>query len=459
MWHRSAGIVAGVASVTVAGMLGVASAGTAVASHPASHARVAVARPDLIRYRNFHATRPPTTAECLNSIGLACYRPAQFQQAYDLKPLYAKGLNGRGKTIIIVDSYGSPTIKKDLATFDQAFRLPSPKLTVLQPVGKVPPFNPKNSTMVGWAIETTLDVEYSHAMAPGANIVLLETPVAETEGTVGFPEIIAAENYAIDHHLGDVISQSFGATEETFPSPAAIFRLRSAYFNAAKHNISVLAGSGDTGVSNYSNAAGTLLYTRRVNSWPSSDPLVTSVGGLALHLNAQGDEVYPDTVWNESALLGGAVAGGGGQSAVFGRPSYQNSVSSVVGLHRGTPDVSLSAAVNGSALVYWSFKGAGPPGAFNLVGGTSEATPEFAGIVAIADQAAGHDLGLLNPRLYALGAGSSGLPSVTIGNNTVTFSQKGKTYTVPGYLAGTGYNMASGLGTIDAAKLVAALAK
>jgi subtilase family serine protease len=459
MWHRTAGIVAGVASAAAVALLGVASAGAAVTAHPAKPARVAVARPDLIRYRNFHATQPPTTAQCLNSFGLACYRPAQFQQAYDLNPLYAKGLNGRGKTIILVDSYGSPTIKSDLATFDKAFHLPSPKLTVLQPVGKVPPFDPNNSTMVGWAIETTLDVEYSHAMAPGANIVLLETPVAETEGTVGFPQIIAAENYAINHHLGDVISQSFGATEQTFPSPSAIFKLRSAYFNAARHHVSVLASSGDTGVSNYANAAGTLLYTHRVVAWPSTDPLVTSVGGLALHLNAQGDEVMPDTVWNESALLGGAVAGSGGKSAVFGRPPYQDSVSSVVGLHRGTPDVSLSAAVNGAALVYWSFQGAGPPGAFNLVGGTSEASPQFAGIVAIADQAAGHDLGLLNPALYALGSGSKGLPGITTGNNTVTFAQNGKTFTVGGYIAGKGYNMASGLGTIDAANLVAALAK
>ncbi|MGO8981140.1 MAG: hypothetical protein ACLQER_17950, partial [Streptosporangiaceae bacterium] len=260
-----------------------------------------------------HWSQPPTTAQCLEQTGFACYRPSQFQQAYDLRPLYARGLNGAGKTIIIVDSFGSPTIQSDLATFDRSFHLPPPpRFTVLQPVGPVPPFDPTNSTMVGWAIETSLDVEYSHAMAPGANIVLLETPVAETEGTVGFPQIVAAENYAINHHLGDVISQSFGATEETFPSPQAIFRLRSAYFNALVHHVTVLASAGDTGVTNYSNVAGTLLYTRRVVGWPSSDPLVTSVGGLQLHLNAQGDEVLPDNVWNETAVFGTAVAGSGG---------------------------------------------------------------------------------------------------------------------------------------------------
>ena len=86
--------------------------------------------------------------------------------------------------------------------------------------------------MVGWAEETSLDVEYSHAMAPGANILLVETPVAETEGVQGFPQIIAAENYVINHDLGSVISQSFAATEQTFHSAQALLDLRTAYTNA-----------------------------------------------------------------------------------------------------------------------------------------------------------------------------------------------------------------------------------
>jgi subtilase family serine protease len=418
---------------------------------------VAVATPMAVVLGGAHWAQPPTTAQCLEQTGFACYRPAQFQQAYNLRPLYARGLNGAGKTIIIVDSFGSPTIRADLATFDRSFHLPPPpRFRVLQPVGAVPPFDPSNATMVGWAEETSLDVEYSHAMAPGANIVLLETPVAETEGTVGFPQIVAAENFAINHHLGDVISQSFGATEETFPSPHAIFRLRSAYFNALAHHVTVLASSGDEGVSG-DHFNGVTLYTHRVVGWPSSDPLVTSVGGLQLHLNAQGNRLLPDNVWNESTVFGTAVAGGGGPSHVFGRPGYQNSVAGIVGRWRGTPDISLSAAVNGGALVYWSFAGQTP--AFYIIGGTSEASPQFAGIVAIADQAAHHDLGLLNPALYALGSGSAGIPDITIGNNTVTFTQNGHTFTVPGFDAVPGYDMASGLGTVNGFKLVSALAR
>ena len=173
---------------------------------------------------------------------------------------------------MIVDSFGSPTIQADLATFDAEFDLPAPpSLKVIQPAGKVPAYDPTDANGdVGWAEETTLDVEWSHAMAPGANILLVETPVAETEGTAGFPQIVKAENYVINHHLGQVITQSFGATEPTFPSAASIGALRSAYFNAFRNHVTVLAATGDAGATDDSNAAGTLLYTHPAVDWPSS---------------------------------------------------------------------------------------------------------------------------------------------------------------------------------------------
>ena len=102
--------------------------------------------------------------------------------------------------------------------FDQQFGFPDPDLggQWLRQL-RIPAFDPTNSTMVGWADETTLDVEYAHAIAPGAKIVLVGTPVAETEGVTGFPEMMNAEKALIDRGIGDVISQSFGATENTFP--------------------------------------------------------------------------------------------------------------------------------------------------------------------------------------------------------------------------------------------------
>jgi subtilase family serine protease len=235
---------------------------------------------------------PFTVAQCLAAFTEPCYQPSQVRAAYDLAPLYSRGITGRGETIVIVDSFGSPTIGSDLATFDRQFGLPAPpSLRVLQPAGPVPPFNPKNSTMVGWAGETTLDVEWSHVVAPGANIVLVETPVAETEGTGGFPQIVEAENYVINHHLGDIISQSFGATEETFPTAQSLLDLRSAYINASKHGITVLAATGDDGATDVLNKAGTVLATHAVVDWPPSDPLVTAVGGLQLDLNASGQRL------------------------------------------------------------------------------------------------------------------------------------------------------------------------
>src|SRR6202171_4331629 len=101
--------------------------------------------------------------------------------------------------------------------------------------------------MCRWGGENTPDVEAAHAIAPGANILLVTTPVAETEGVTGFPQMMLSENYVIDHNLGDVISQSFAATEETFPSRQSLLSLRSAFKNAYKHDVTVLAGSGDTG--------------------------------------------------------------------------------------------------------------------------------------------------------------------------------------------------------------------
>jgi subtilase family serine protease len=429
----------------------------------------AFAQPFHIEYPAHFGDSPPTTAQCEAAITIACYGPLQYEQAYNMKPLYNAGLTGAGKTIVIVDSFGSPTIQSDLTTFDEAYGLPSPpSFKIITPDG---PVNQQDPAAPGWGVETSLDVEYSHAMAPGANILLVETPVAETEGVTGLPEIVAAENFVINHHMGDVITQSFGATEATFPNAGSIFALRGAYFNALAHRVTVLASSGDAGPTDETAAPdGEDFYPVRVNSWPSADPLVTSVGGTHLQLDDNGNRLAPDSVWNDGTELfekfgppDTPAAGGGGVSAVFSRPFYQDRVAHVTGRMRGTPDISMSAAVDGGANVFWSFPGAGAPG-WNIIGGTSEASPLFSGVVAIADQAAGHDLGLINPALYGRGNGfGSGVVDITQGNNTVTFENPSTdpfpgTHTVQGFNAVRGYDLASGLGTADGAALVSELA-
>ena len=409
---------------------------------------------------------PPTTADCEKAYKVACYEPAQIQQAYHLPAVYASGVTGRGATIVIVDSFGSPTIKNDLRVFDRTFGLPAPpSFRVIQPAGQVPAYDPGNSDMVGWAGETTLDVEYAHTIAPGASIVLVETPVSETEGVHGFPQIVTAEEYVLKHHLGDVISQSFSATEQTFPSAAAVHALRGAYQLADRDHVTVLAASGDSGAADVKLDQST-YYLFPVTSWPDSDPLVTGVGGTQLHFSARGKPTAP-TVWNDTYnqaanefAAGNAgpnpLAGGGGRSALFGRPSYQNGVRNVVGDQRGVPDISMSAACNGSVDTYGTFGGAP---AWSPACGTSEATPLFAGIVALADQVAGHPLGLINPALYRLAAeGAPGIVDVRSGNNTVSFSQGGHERTVRGFSATKGYDLASGVGTVNAAYFVRELA-
>ena len=214
---------------------------------------------------------PPNTSACERTLGIACYEPAQIQQAYDLGPLLKGGVNGNGQTIVIVDSFGSPTIAHDLTVFDRSFKLPAPpSFTVIQPAGVVPPYV-ASEDREGWAGEATLDVEWAHVMAPGAKILLLETPTSEDEGTSGFPQIVTAELYAIKHHLGGVISQSFGATEQTFPTAQALLDLRASYTAAADstNNVTVLAASGDFGAADVG-PDGSTFYDFPVSSWPDS---------------------------------------------------------------------------------------------------------------------------------------------------------------------------------------------
>lgn len=386
----------------------------------------------------------PSTGQCESTFHVACYSPLQLQHAYGVDELIDRDITGAGATIAIVTPFGSPTIEHDVQVFDRTWGLPDPpSLQTITPVGAVPALDPTDDDMMAWAFEATLDVEYAHVMAPQANILVVATPIAETEGVVGFSEIVAAENYVVDNGLADVISQSLGTAEQTFPSRQRLLDLRSAFVNAKHHGVSVLAGAGDSGATDYESDQQT-LYPYPVQSWPSSDPLVTSVGGTGLDLDASGDRIAPDTTWNDAY-----GAGGGGVSSVFPRPSYQDSVRNEVGDHRGTPDVSLSAAVDGGAIVYASYNPRDT--GWGVVGGTSEATPLFAGIVALAVQLAGHRLGLLNPELYRLAASAdSGLVDVTAGDNSYG--------DVTGYQAGPGYDLASGLGTVDATRLVPALA-
>jgi subtilase family serine protease len=398
---------------------------------------------------------PLPTSECLANFGIHCYSPLQFRKAYNLEPLYRRGINGAGRTIVLVEAFGSPTLQHDLDMFDAQWGLPHTTVEIDR-AGTIPPFDPNNGDMVNWAFETTLDVQYAHAIAPGAHIIVVETPVAQVQGTTGLPEMMNAEKALIDAGKGDVISQSFTSTENTFPGfdqgdYSSLLNLRYAFKAAERRQVTVLASSGDHGVTNFiSDASDT--YPFEVNAWPASDPLVTAVGGTALNLDDSGARLSPDTAWND--VFG---ATGGAKSTVFGRPAYQFGVRNVVGSRRGTPDISMTGAVDGGGFIYASFLDPDDP--WQLFGGTSLACPLFAAIVAMADQMAGHRLGDIHNALYVLGAASriphdplhTGIVDVTIGDN----SSGG----VTGHPATKGYDLATGWGTIDAAKFIPALVR
>jgi subtilase family serine protease len=371
--------------------------------------------------------------------------PAQIRTAYDLPALYRQGIDGRGQTIVIVDPYGSPTITADLQKFDAAFGLPAPpSFRVIQPAGPVRPFTPTNNRLDS-ALETTLDVEWAHAIAPAASIVLAETPAAEIEGATGFAQIVQAEQYVIRHHLGGIISMSFGATEETFQSKAQLLGFRSAFELAAEpaYRVTLVAATGDEGAAGYTYSTKT-IYRTRVVGWPASDPLVTAVGGTQLSLAGDGSRVSPDVAWSDS---------GGGLSSVFTRPAYQDGFVSQP--MRAIPDISMDASPLSPAAIYIGLA----QQHWQPAAGTSLATPLFAGIVALADQVAGHPLGLINPALYAMAkAHDRGIVDVVAGNNTFSSGQGSARITVPGFAAGPGYDMVTGLGTVDARYFVPELA-
>ncbi|HVC75116.1 MAG TPA: S53 family peptidase [Candidatus Micrarchaeaceae archaeon] len=443
-------------------------------------------RPLITDYTQVSSTLvPPSEATC-NGIGRRCWAPAPFQSAYNLTSLYTAGNQGQGVTVAVIDSFGSQTIAADLNNFSTQFGLPhlcgeanykcAPgdstfKVLCVQACTNAksqPPTanDPGQENKSAWSVEVSLDVEWVHAVAPRANVLLVTVPTAETLGVQGFPLMMNAEQYVIDHGLAQVITQSFGAAEESFNGgTAALQNLRGAFVSAKAHNVSVFASSGDGGNENVMkspvggpNAGPAIPFPTVI--WPGSDPLVTSVGGTYLCANANttgsrtDDSVSPPAKCqaNPGVTEIGWVVGGGGFSHVFGKPAYQNNLpsgSNTAGNTnnmRGVPDVSMEASSLTGVLVY-------DGGSWFVVGGTSVSSPTFAAVAAIADQVNGAPLGFLNDGLYKIGSNPARYANdffdVTTGNNDQFKSPQD-----PNYAASTGWDPVTGLGTPNAANLV-----
>ena len=413
------------------------------------------------------ASGPPactSPAPIHTSASFHCYTPSQIYAAYGVDALHAEGLTGAGETIVIVDAYGSPTALSDLQFFSSTFGLPSPDLTIVHPSGTPTYSSSMHGVQAGWAEETSLDLQWAHAIAPGAKLVLVAANPAETEGVQGFPSIFAGEQYAIEHYPGAVISQSFAVTEQSFKSAAdtQVAKFDQVYREAVANHVTVLGSSGDSGTLNVVGGQGSSSPTpipHPTVNWPSSDPLVTSAGGTWLQYgwtwtpSSPTDLTYTSTpgsrteaVWNEPFL---PAATGGGRSVLFGSTSFQSSISSsLLNGARGLPDLSWNAAVDGGVLVYTSFPGVRV--GWHTIGGTSASSPQLAGLIALTNQLAdqlgkSHHVGYLNPLLYNLPSKDFNdiLPqafgSVTIADNALYGSGIAGMPTTPGWDLTTGF--------------------
>ena len=364
-----------------------------------------------------------------------CYGPAQIRAAYDIPA----SLTGAGRTIVIIDAFRDPTIRGDLAKFDSTFKLPAATFNIICPGQHCPTFDPTSRDQVGWTDETSLDVEWAHAIAPRAAIDLV---LAQSDAD---SDILAAQQYVIDHDLGDVVSQSFGEGETCMVPPIRSAE-HQAFLLAQREQMTVFAAAGDSGAAQGSCVGFSFFMSAGL---PASDPLVTAVGGTHLNASLTSGAYHGETVWNNTGENPDFGAGGGGFSTVYPRPSYQNAAHTGSSF-RGVPDVTYDADVYGGVLGVCSECDFGVQ-SFAVFGGTSAGTPQWAAIAALADQAAGHRLGLLNPALYAIAASSryhDAFHDVTTGNNSWDVSL------FTGYQAHRGWDPVSGLGSPNAAHLI-----
>jgi subtilase family serine protease len=385
---------------------------------------------------------------CLTSaVPPRCFSPQQIRRAYNIQKLLKAGTTGKGRTIVLIDGSTSPTLTADVHLYDALYGLKDPTINVIAPFG-VPAFDPSAY------IETALDVEISHAIAPDATIDLVLGDTSQARSPGDFDSILLrVTKYAVDNNLGDVISQSFGVGESCVGS-AYLQSEQQVFKEARQKHITVLASAGDSGDLAISCSGFQITLVKGV-SVPASDPFATAVGGTSLDADVNTGQYISETTWNEWNNGGGAT--GGGFSSVFARPAYQDGIPGI-GAFRGVPDVAFVADPLTGVPVVVSLSG----GTLIVpIGGTSVGSPAWAGIVALANQAAGDRLGFLNDSIYKLLASdnySEGFNDITTGDNTTTiFDNNGKQITVPGYPAGPGWDAVTGAGTPKVSSLVSLL--
>jgi subtilase family serine protease len=365
--------------------------------------------------------------------------------SYKVDRLWAKGVDGSGTAVAVLEGWDDPHIQSDLTSLDAQLGLPDTTIDTVFPSGPLPAQCPAGMVALGsygscdaWQEELELDVESVHLMAPYATIVIAATPsdsevVGDASSEVAMPEMVKGMEYVGQHQLANVMSSSNGSSETDYSHGAAEIRAQDpGELTAAAAGVPIANSTGDCGAAQ--NLTTATSQCGSVSSGPASatwgdSPWVTAVGGSTPTYVAP----CPPCVGasGEDRFVLDPIEGAG-LSEIYGRPDYQNAIKSISGSDmRSVPDITMNSA-----------------------NGTSEAAPLFAGILALATQVKGSNLGPINEVLYtklARKPAANGLVDVTSGNDHLG--------SIPGYTAGPGYDVASGWGTVDASLFVPALAK
>jgi hypothetical protein len=328
------------------------------------------------------------------------FTPSQIATAYGFNKLSFNGVkgDGTGETIAIVDAQDDPNIQADLNVFDQQFSLPAITVNRVSQTGSTS--YPATDSTGGWELEESLDVEWAHAIAPGAKIMLVEAASAYDS------DLLTAIDYAAAH--ANVISMSWGGGEFSGQKSEDI--------HLSHPGVTFVASSGDSGAP---------------ISWPASSPSVLAVGGTSL-FTGPGSSWSSESGWNGS---------GGGPSAFESKPGYQASVSQST--TRANPDVAYDADPNTGFAIYDTFAYNGSNLGWLQIGGTSAGAPQWAALIAIADQ------GRTANSLPALDATSSQEVMTILYKNSAAFHDitKGTSGGTPNYSASVGYDYVTGLGS------------
>jgi subtilase family serine protease len=367
-----------------------------------------------------------------------CYSPRAYQVAYGVAPLLGRGTNGSGETVVMPElaqtssDGGATDIRQDLAAFDKTFALPTASLHVVNAIAEsAEPYLAGD--------EEVTDTEMVHAIAPGASLDVVLVPPGATSSAAGIATAVTRViREGISLHAAVVsISVSVG---EHFLTRAEAAAMNAALEQAREQDVTVVASSGDYGAVS-SHPAGPPVQV----SMPASDPLVLGVGGTSLDATPAGTHLG-EMAWNADT-----EASGGGYSSLFPRPSYQDGLARA-GNARGVPDVAANADSSTAMALEYS------DGELRPAPGTSASAPLWAGVIALADQQAGHSLGFINPAIYAIARGADyhrAFHDVVTGDNSVIWP----TGIFAGYNAGPGWDPVTGWGSPNARYLVPLLAR